>query len=119
MASPPDRRAHARRHIDPGLGVHATFRDSRIDARVIDISLVGVLVEVPAADVDALPGLNAPIGIELRLGAGAPLECDGRVAWLGGHHRHGERHYRAGLAFGTCDEAQQARLTAFIDALPE
>lgn len=119
MANSPDRRAHARRHIDPNLGVHATFRDSGIDARIIDISLRGVLVEVPAADVDVLPGLNAAVSLSIRLGDGAPLTCATRVVWLGGSHNHGERHFRAGLAFGDCDPAQLARLTAFIDALPE
>ncbi len=119
QASGADRRAHTRRHIAPESGVRAQLMAAAIEAVVCDISQLGVLVQVAAADVAALPGLGAELQVELSSPGGPSVRLSGKVVWLGGSHTHGTRHFKAGLAFAELEPATQAALSAFIDGLPE
>lgn len=100
-----DRRFAGRVALPPG-STCCTLRlndGGHLAVPTVDVSELGVLVEVPISSIDAWPALNTMLSLSATFEQPArhrvDVECVAQVAWMGGGSRHGERHYRAGLRF--------------------
>lgn len=86
---------------------------------VRDISIVGVLVEVPLTLLTDWPGLRAEVAIELHLDDTHYIEHCAKVAWMGGDVFDHQRRYRAGLEFCDLPEHDQQVVEDWMEHLPE
>ena len=83
--------------------------------RVVDLSLAGVLVQVPPAFADAWPSLEQPVPtLTLNLDGDRVHRARGTVAWLGGHVAGGTHSLRSGLEFHDLDDATRAGITGWL-----
>ncbi len=122
VAHPAERRTAGRVCVPSGSSFcHLVLEDgTQLRVPSIDVSELGVLVEVPPAGVKVWPALKAVLSLQLNLSQPAEitleLQCLAEVVWMGGEARRGERHYRAGLRFARLSTEQLRQLRRWLTA---